>query len=59
MSDDWKSDGNKCYYLNKQTLSWRDADEYCKTQGGYLASIHSNKENSFVRMMVRETIAVC
>lgn len=39
------------YELYDDILSWRDAEEYCKSLGGHLVTITSAKENDFVKSL--------
>ena len=32
-------------------MSWNDAEDYCRGEGAHLVSVHSAKENEFVRSL--------
>ena len=40
--------GTLCYRAFNDALAWPDAEQYCKSVGGHLVSIHSKEENDFV-----------
>ena len=48
----WRQYGTSCYYLNSNALSWSDAQAYCESQGGNLASIADSGVNSHVRTVM-------
>ena len=41
-------DGKKCYYFSGTPLTFQDADNYCRTKGYTLASVHSQFENNYL-----------
>uniref|UniRef100_A0AC34FWZ6 C-type lectin domain-containing protein n=1 Tax=Panagrolaimus sp. ES5 TaxID=591445 RepID=A0AC34FWZ6_9BILA len=41
-----------CYCVFNKTSNWGDAEDWCFSQGGHLASIHSLAENSFVTNLI-------
>jgi hypothetical protein len=41
---DWILISEHCYYANKDQLSWKDADDYCKNEGAYLIKIDDDQE---------------
>ncbi|GBN84542.1 hypothetical protein AVEN_142843-1 [Araneus ventricosus] len=50
-----KFQGN-CYsfqYKDRNRVSFYDADDYCRSQGAHLASIHSEAENEFILNTVK------
>ena len=48
----WEQYGTACYYLNSDTLTWENAQAYCETQGGSLASIADSGVNSHVQSVM-------
>ena len=44
----WISSGDFCYQLNKEVLSWQDAQEGCVSRSGALTSITDPKEQETV-----------
>ena len=44
----WSHFNGYCYKLNQDTKSWGDAEAACQSEGGHLASIHSEDENDFL-----------
>ncbi|KAL5011335.1 hypothetical protein ScPMuIL_009886 [Solemya velum] len=51
-SNDWKFYMGYCYYVSDgssdQTLSWRDARQWCQRHKADLASVSSHTENNFI-----------
>ena len=51
--DSWMEFGGSVYRaFTEEPLAWADAEAACQTEGGHLASIGSQEENSFVRSLV-------
>jgi len=46
--DGWQKFGLKCYQKFDKTLRWNEAESFCQTEGGHLASVHSDGENDFI-----------
>merc|ERR1712062_621945 len=44
----WLPTGESCYLVSKDSMDWFAADEFCVTQGGYLAEIKSKEETSVI-----------
>ena len=38
----------KCYQKFDKVLKWNEAESFCQTKGGHLASVHSDGENDFI-----------
>jgi len=47
--DGWKKFNQNCYNFVEKTLSWKNAENHCKQEGGHLASVNSKEENDFIR----------
>ncbi|XP_076149056.1 galactose-specific lectin nattectin-like [Alosa pseudoharengus] len=45
----WKAYGGRCFRLVTKPKNWSEAEVYCVSQGGHLASIHNSGEAQFVR----------
>ncbi|GMS98861.1 hypothetical protein PENTCL1PPCAC_21036, partial [Pristionchus entomophagus] len=45
------ADDRMCYQVGTIAENWQDAQKTCKFFGGDLASVHNDKENSFIRRM--------
>uniref|UniRef100_A0A3Q2D0K7 C-type lectin domain-containing protein n=1 Tax=Cyprinodon variegatus TaxID=28743 RepID=A0A3Q2D0K7_CYPVA len=43
---------NNCYKYVATLMTWADAEKYCNTQGANLVSIHSLKEENFVKDLI-------
>merc|ERR1719347_713907 len=46
--DDWMVGGESCYLMSPTPLTWYQAQEYCGTNGGYLAEINTSAEQSLL-----------
>ena len=50
-----------CYFVSgaigAPVKTWNDANNWCMSQGGYLASIHSTTEQNFLNSIVSVTVA--
>jgi len=44
----WNQYDGRCYLLVRVGATWPDAEAYCNSKGGHLASIHSLAENNFI-----------
>ena len=42
------------YHFSLEKKTYNEAEDYCQSIGGHLASVHSKQENDFIK---RETIA--
>merc|ERR1712126_290366 len=49
----WSHFEGKCFQAVVEKLDWISARDFCKSERGELASIHSSQENSFVKDLVR------
>ncbi|XP_016517430.1 galactose-specific lectin nattectin-like [Poecilia formosa] len=49
----WTRFGSRCFIFYYDHKSWSDAEDFCISVGGNLASIHSYEENSFLSDMVK------
>ncbi|XP_071940974.1 macrophage mannose receptor 1-like [Antedon mediterranea] len=54
----WIGYGGNCFMINEaritsQLKTWSDASASCRSQGGYLASFHSNDEESFLKQVAK------
>uniref|UniRef100_A0A3B3WP01 C-type lectin domain-containing protein n=1 Tax=Poecilia mexicana TaxID=48701 RepID=A0A3B3WP01_9TELE len=48
----WTQFGSRCFIFYYQYMKWSDAEKFCISIGGNLASIHSSDENTFVSDMI-------
>ncbi|CAA7043871.1 unnamed protein product [Microthlaspi erraticum] len=49
----------KCYSYFKNSTSWEKSEMFCRTYGGHLASLASNKELSFVQKLCNGNTNSC
>ncbi|CAH1779946.1 unnamed protein product [Owenia fusiformis] len=58
-NDDWKFYNGYCYYVGKggdeENLEFMNAHGWCRSNGGALASIHSQEEQDFLWGLIRPT----
>ena len=52
----WTGVANICFKYDAGKRNYKDSVNYCKTQGGTIASIHSDQENAVV-MTLAKTVA--
>ncbi|XP_039674645.1 galactose-specific lectin nattectin-like [Perca fluviatilis] len=45
----WTPFGSRCFAFYIQTKTWIDAETFCQTAGGTLASIRSAEEHAFIK----------
>ncbi|XP_041098899.1 lectin-like [Polyodon spathula] len=53
----WSSFKNKCYQYVRDRKTWADAELYCRSLGGNLASIHSVEDNQAIQNLIRNNDA--
>ena len=46
--ENWEKHEDSCFFWSKERLSWTDAEEFCSSQGGHLASVTSNATNEYI-----------
>uniref|UniRef100_A0A8C9XK48 Galactose-specific lectin nattectin-like n=1 Tax=Sander lucioperca TaxID=283035 RepID=A0A8C9XK48_SANLU len=51
---DWTQFGSRCFAFYIQTKTWIDAETFCQTAGGNLASIHSDAEHAFIKAFINQ-----
>ena len=44
----WVKNGDHCYYWSMMEANWTQAEDYCRSGGGHLASVNSNATNEFI-----------
>uniref|UniRef100_A0A8C9XM78 Galactose-specific lectin nattectin-like n=1 Tax=Sander lucioperca TaxID=283035 RepID=A0A8C9XM78_SANLU len=50
----WTQFGSRCFAFYIQTKTWIDAELFCQTAGGNLASIHSDAEHAFIKAFIQQ-----
>ncbi|XP_010864211.3 C-type lectin LmsL-like [Esox lucius] len=50
-----KAGSHRCFQLVTKQMGWQDALDYCKKDGGTLASVHGYQEYQFLLSMVKKT----
>ncbi|XP_041096216.1 macrophage mannose receptor 1-like [Polyodon spathula] len=53
----WVSFNNQCYQYVKDRKTWADAELFCLSVGGNLASVHSIEENNFIQNLINKNDA--
>ena len=48
----WEQLDRRCYLFGNSSLTWSKAEEYCKSGGGHLASVTSEKINKFLAQLL-------
>ncbi|XP_028447358.1 galactose-specific lectin nattectin-like [Perca flavescens] len=51
---EWTQFGSRCFRFNIGPKTWPDAESFCHTAGGNLASIHSDEEHIFIRNYIHQ-----
>ncbi|XP_072227255.1 ladderlectin-like [Leuresthes tenuis] len=51
--ESWYSFNGRCYKYISTKMTWIDAELHCVSQGANLVSIHSRKEENFVKHLIR------
>jgi len=46
--EDWEKNGDHCYLWSTDKKNWTEAEDFCRKEGGHLASVHSNDTFAFV-----------
>ncbi|XP_064876573.1 lactose-binding lectin l-2-like [Oncorhynchus nerka] len=49
----WYDFNGRCYKYVATPLNWPDAESYCVTQGANLASVHSEAEHQFIKILIQ------
>ena len=49
----WTGVNNRCFRYDAGKRNYKNSVRYCKSQGGNIASIHSNKENKVVMKLAK------
>ncbi|XP_028447977.1 ladderlectin-like isoform X2 [Perca flavescens] len=49
---DWTQFGSRCFAFYIQRKTWIDAETFCISAGGNLASIHSDAEHGFLKAFI-------
>ena len=51
----WEENGDHCYFWSNDKKNWTDAEDFCQTEGGHLASVISDATNYFVLEVMNRT----
>ncbi|XP_028446704.1 galactose-specific lectin nattectin-like isoform X1 [Perca flavescens] len=54
----WTQFGSRCFAFYIQTKTWIDAETFCQTAGGNLASIHSAEEHKFLKDLIYQETGI-
>ncbi|XP_028447360.1 ladderlectin-like [Perca flavescens] len=50
----WRQSGCRCFAFYMPAKPWLDAENFCQTAGGNLASIHSDAEHGFIKDFIKQ-----
>ncbi|XP_035860330.1 ladderlectin-like [Sander lucioperca] len=50
----WTQFGSRCFAFYIQTKTWIEAETFCQTAGGNLASIHTAAEHKFIKDFINQ-----
>ncbi|TDH06446.1 hypothetical protein EPR50_G00113310 [Perca flavescens] len=50
----WTQFGSRCFAFYSETKSWINAENFCISAGGNLASIHSDEEQTFLKDFIKQ-----
>ncbi|XP_075787225.1 C-type lectin domain family 10 member A-like isoform X2 [Pelodiscus sinensis] len=53
LSAGWRRHGGNLYYFSQEEKSWFKAQQFCASQGSYLASVSSQEEKEFLSKEIR------
>ena len=45
---DWEGNGDRCFLWSDKKSNWNDAEEFCKKNGGHLASVTSEAVDEYI-----------
>ena len=48
---DWAEAGASCYHRSPQPISWREGNDYCQQQGGFMVEVNSEAEQQLITGM--------
>ena len=48
---DWAEAGASCYHRSPQPISWREGNDYCRQQGGFMVEVNSEAEQQLITGM--------
>merc|ERR1712130_414512 len=48
---DWAEAGASCYHRSSQPMSWREGNDYCQQQGGFMVEVNSEPEQQLITGM--------
>ncbi|XP_066577764.1 lactose-binding lectin l-2 [Amia ocellicauda] len=51
----WTSFKNRCYQYFSDQKDWADAEGFCLSGGGNLASVHSEEEHTFLKQLIKKS----
>ncbi|XP_041635861.1 type-2 ice-structuring protein-like [Cheilinus undulatus] len=48
----YRDGSGHCFYFVKATKTWDEAESYCRSKGGHLASVHTDDVSNFLKWLV-------
>ncbi|MDE5088931.1 MAG: C-type lectin domain-containing protein, partial [Trichodesmium sp. St16_bin2-tuft] len=47
-SEGWEANGDHCYFFGDEKKNWTAAEDFCRGEGGHLATVNTNAIKEFV-----------
>ena len=44
----WEANGDHCYFFGDEKKNWTAAEDFCREEGGHLATVNTNDTKEFV-----------
>ncbi len=54
----WEESNGHCYQLSTTLMSWANAESFCISKGGHLASVHSLAEETIINSLVPASTSI-
>ena len=47
-AEGWEANGTHCYFFGDEKKNWTAAEDFCRGEGGHLATVNTNATKEFV-----------
>ena len=47
-AEGWEANGDHCYFFGDEKKNWTAAEDFCREEGGHLATVNTNATRAFV-----------